>query len=161
MNITITVPQGTTSHNNPQLLCFPAAWTDILTFLVTNYYAHAATVLLDPGISTRRTVVLVIAALILPFSSISRAVKCISRHAATERKNQLKLAARSRALCMVMKAPTRGPYVGALRTVRTWGKPVEEVAAPRSIEPETSSVQVIDESSGDTKAFDVNSTDEV
>ncbi len=98
MNITISVPDGTTNHGNPQLLCVPSAWTDILTFLVTNYYAHAVTVLLDPGLASRRTIALIFAALILPFSSISRAVKAMSRHAVTERKNPLKRAARSRAL---------------------------------------------------------------
>ena len=126
---------------------------------MTNYFAHAATVLLDPGVATRRTVVLIFAALILPFRGISRAVGAIWRHAATERHNPLKRAARSRALCMVMKAPKSGPYLGALRTVRTWGKPKEEVAAQLSVGPEKSSARAMEGKPCSVEVRDVNSTE--
>lgn len=157
MNITIYVPDGTAIRGNPQLLCVPSAWTDILTFLVTNYYAHAATVLLDPGVAHRRTIILIFSALILPFSGISRAVKAIWRHAVTERKNPLKRVARSRALCMVMKIPKSGPYLGALRTVRKWGKPIEEVAAQTSVDSERSKALFMEGTPSNMKVCDINS----
>jgi hypothetical protein len=147
MNFTISVPGGTTNHGNPQLLCFPAAWTDIVTFLVTNYFAHAASVLPEPGAAFRRTIALILTALILPTSGIVRAVRAIWRHAAFETKNPVKRAARSRALAMVMRVPNSGPYQGAVRVVRTWGKLPEahsEVAAPdpdTHLSSEISSIQ--------------------
>ena len=151
MNFTISVPKGTTNHGNPQLLCLPSGWTDIVTFLVTNYYAHAATVFLEPGIASRRTATIVFTALVLPFSGISRAVYAIWRHAVTERTNPLKRAARSRALCMVMKVPKSGPYNKAVRTVRLWGQPKEKVlaydletAGSLTMEGPTSNVKVRD-----------------
>jgi hypothetical protein len=130
MNFTISVPVGTTNHGNPQLLCLPAAWTDIVTFLVTNYFAHAASVLPEPGAGFWRTIALIFAALILPISGIVRAVSAIWRHAAFETKNPVKRAARSRALAMVMRVPNSGPYQGAVRAARDKPKKTDsEVAA--------------------------------
>src|SRR2546423_328016 len=48
-NITITVPNGTTDHGDPHLLCLPAKWSDIALFFFGNYLAHAATVKSLPG----------------------------------------------------------------------------------------------------------------
>ncbi|KAI9687420.1 MAG: hypothetical protein M1820_010457 [Bogoriella megaspora] len=164
MNLTISVPGGTTNHGNPQLLCFPAAWTDIVTFLVTNYFAHAASVLPEPGAAPRRTVALIFAALILPISGVSRAVSAIWRHAAFESKNPVKRAARSRALGMVMRVPKSGRYLGAMRTVRTWGEPQEadsEVAAPdpgRQPLSEISTFQEAKEESTKVKVSDISTT---
>lgn len=137
MNFTISVPSGTTNHGNPQLLCFPAAWTDIVIFLVTNYFAHAASVLPEPGADSRRTIAFIFAALILPISGIVRAVSAIWRHAAFETKNPVKQAARSRALAMVMRVPNSGPYQGAVRTVRTWGKLQEADSEVAASDPDT------------------------
>lgn len=133
MNFTISVPGGTTNHGNPDLLCLPAGGTDILTFLITNYFAHAASVMPEPGAASRRNIALIFAALVLPVSGISRALIAIWRHAAFETKNPVKRAARSRALAMVMRVPKSGRYLGAVRTVRTWGKAPQtnpKVAAP-------------------------------
>jgi len=43
-NITIVVPAGSRDHSNPKLLSTPTQWTDIATFFLANYVAHAATV---------------------------------------------------------------------------------------------------------------------
>jgi hypothetical protein len=153
MNFTISVPGGTTDHGNLELLCLPAAWTDIVVFLVTNYFAHAASVLPEPGASSRRTIALIFAALILPISGITRAVSATWRHAALETKNPVKRAARSRALAMVMRVPKAGPYRGAVRAVRTWGTPQEADSDVAALGPdtETSSTQELDNALTDAK----------
>ena len=105
MNFTLSAPNGTTNHGNPDLVCTPAGWTDYVTFFFANYVAHAASIILEPGAGLRRTLMLVLVALVLPSSGVTRAVSAIWRHAATERSNPLKRAARARALCMVLKRP--------------------------------------------------------
>jgi hypothetical protein len=51
-NITILVPEGTSTHGQPDLLCQPATWTHVLSFLFLNYCIHAATVLIPPHLSS-------------------------------------------------------------------------------------------------------------
>jgi hypothetical protein len=118
MNFTITVPEGTTNHGNPNLLCTPAQWYDFIVFFFANYFAHAASVVLEPGQSLRRTGVFILFALTLPGSGVVRALFAILRHAATETKNPLKRAARAGALCMVLKKPTTGRFALRLRLQR-------------------------------------------
>jgi hypothetical protein len=48
-NITIAVPDQAIYNTNPDELCLPAAWTDIIFFFSANYLAHAATVRNNPG----------------------------------------------------------------------------------------------------------------
>jgi hypothetical protein len=40
INITISVPEGTSDHGNPNLLCTPTKWLDVLVFFFANYLAH-------------------------------------------------------------------------------------------------------------------------
>ena len=114
MNLTVSVPDGTTNHGNPRLLCTPPGWSDFVIFYFANYFAHAGSIILEPGISVRRTLVLIFAALVLPASGINRAVSALWRRALTERANQLKRAARARALCIVLKVPEHGPAAIAI-----------------------------------------------
>jgi hypothetical protein len=104
MNITLTVPDGTTNHGNPNLLCTPPYWYDFVLFYFANYIAHAATVISSPGPGSWSTVYVVIIALLIPVSGVIRAVSNIRRHACTEA-HPLRRAARARALCMVVRAP--------------------------------------------------------
>jgi hypothetical protein len=104
MNFTLTVPEGTTNHGNPKLLCTPAQWYDFVIFFFGNYFAHAATVVPVPGQGFESTAISIFLALTLPGSAIVRAVTAIVRHAATERRNPLRRAARAGALCIVLPA---------------------------------------------------------
>jgi len=103
MNITISVPIGTTNHGSPNLLCTPPRWYDYVVFYFGNYLAHAATVVLYPGEDITRTVVIILSALFLPTSGVIRAVRCLLRHAGTTTKNPLRRAAQAGALCMVVR----------------------------------------------------------
>jgi hypothetical protein len=106
MNFTLTVPEGSTNHRNPKLLCTPPEWYDFIIFFFTNYVAHASTVVPEPGQSPLRAGVYILLALTLPGSAVFRAVTAIARHVATETKNPLRRAARAGALCMVLRRPT-------------------------------------------------------
>ncbi|KAK1244093.1 hypothetical protein MKX08_002231 [Trichoderma sp. CBMAI-0020] len=114
MNFTITVPEGSTNHGNPNLLCTPAKWYDFIIFFFTNYFAHAASIIIEPGQSLASTGLYILLALTLPGTGVARATRAIWRHAATERKNPLKRAAQAGALCMVLKKPRDGPYARLL-----------------------------------------------
>jgi hypothetical protein len=100
-NFTIPVPDGTTNHGNPNLLCLPPQWTDYLLFYIGNYFAHAATIMLEPGNSTVLNLVRCILALALPLNGIARAVDVFLLRPGFTR-DPLEKAARSRALCIVM-----------------------------------------------------------
>ncbi|KAK3942948.1 hypothetical protein QBC46DRAFT_447257 [Diplogelasinospora grovesii] len=103
MNFTIVVPEGSTNHGNPKLLCTPPAWYDYVLFYFANYFAHAATVISYPGQGGFETVAVAVSALMLPVSGFTRAANAIYRRARFE-SNPLKRAARARALCMVVKS---------------------------------------------------------
>ncbi|KAL7804938.1 hypothetical protein V8C44DRAFT_341952 [Trichoderma aethiopicum] len=115
MNFTFTVPEGSTNHGNPNLLCTPAKWYDLLIFFSANYFAHAASVIVEPGQDFASIALWILVALVLPGAGVSRAVRAISRHAITERKNPLQCAARAGALCMVLKKPENGRNADLLR----------------------------------------------
>jgi hypothetical protein len=102
INFTISVPPGSTNHGNPHLLCTPPKWYDFVIFFFSNYFAHAATVINRPGQHWTETLEVVLLALLWPISGVSRAMVAIFSHAATER-DAIKRAARSSALCMVIR----------------------------------------------------------
>lgn len=110
-NITITVPDGSSNHGDPNLLCTPSSWTDIITFYVGNYAAHAATVISLPGESTISTTRVGLSALLFPTSGLMRGFLTIATFA-TFAKTDLQKAARSRALCMVIRSQDWKPRVG-------------------------------------------------
>lgn len=113
MNFTISVPEGTKNHGNPNLLCPPTQWHDFIIFFFGNYFAHAATVVPVPGQSLRSCVVYIFLALALPGSAVMRAFTAIVQRAATA-PDPLTRAARAGALCMVVKTkdPPGVPEVG-------------------------------------------------
>ena len=105
MTSNITLPQGSTDHGNPNLLCTPAQWYDVLIFFLTNYVAHAATVVPGPGQPWDSSLAYAMHAIFLPSTALVRALVVIARRASFERKNPLKRAARAGALCMVLRKP--------------------------------------------------------
>lgn len=101
MNFTIPVPNGTTNHGEQGLVCIPPKWTDLLTFFVTNYFAHAATVVSTPGQSTFETVTSISCALFAPGSGALRTLRYFELLPVFKR-NRLKRAVAAGAVCMVV-----------------------------------------------------------
>ena len=110
-NITVTVPEGTQSHGNPNLLCTPTRWTDVAIFFLANYVAHAATTKSLPGEPALATLRVLVLALCLPLSGVLRGCRAIGQRAAFSQ-TPLESAARARALCIVVRTigwvPQRG-----------------------------------------------------
>jgi hypothetical protein len=111
-NITIQVPSGTTNHGNPNLLCPPPTWSDIAIYLLLNYFAHGATVVSYPGEPPFDTFLSVVAAILFPTFGVIRAFNFIIRHPVLTAKNDLEMAARSGALCMLVRSPSWKPQRG-------------------------------------------------
>ena len=111
-NFTIEVPYGTTSHGEPNSLCTPATWIDIASFLLFNYVAHGATVVSYPGEPAFDTFLSVVAAILFPTFGVIRALNFIIRHPLLTAKNDLEVATRSGALCMLVRSPSWKPQKG-------------------------------------------------
>ena len=115
-NITVTVPEGTQSHGNPNLLCTPARWTDIAVFFLANYVAHAATIKSVPGEPALITLRVLVSALCLPVSGVMRGVKAIKQRAVFS-STPLETAAKAGALCVVVRTPEWTPQNGDVACV--------------------------------------------
>ena len=102
MNITVSVPPGTTHHGESDLLCIPPKWHDYLVFLAANYLAHAITVVTSPGSSWNATLTSAVAALLLPVSGVGHALNGMWERAIFYR-DPVTRAARAGALCMVVR----------------------------------------------------------
>lgn len=76
-NITISVLDGFSTHDQKDLFCVPTKWHTILTFFAVNYISHAATVKSRPGQRFRHAAYDFILALMFPFSGLSRAFQAL------------------------------------------------------------------------------------
>jgi hypothetical protein len=85
--------------------------TDILSFFLGNYAAHAATVISYPGESIASTIGAIVFALVFPTPGIVRGLNAIVRHAAFV-SDPLEQAARAGALCMVVRTKDWKPMDG-------------------------------------------------
>ncbi|KAF7367622.1 hypothetical protein MSAN_00825700 [Mycena sanguinolenta] len=101
-NITIPVPEGTSDHGDPSILCTPTNWTSILSFFIGNYIAHAATTLSSPGEELFEYAQTVAMALLFPSAGVERGLDAIFR-CAVSAKSDLMRAARAGALCTVIR----------------------------------------------------------
>ena len=102
-DITITVPKGTRLQGGDlQIVCTPSKWTDVATFFLANYVAHAVTLKSLPGESTISVLRNVVCSLLFPISGVRRAVNAISQRAIFA-KTPLEAAAKAGALCMVVR----------------------------------------------------------
>lgn len=111
-NITLPLPVGTSNHGTPGLLCTPTKWTDIILFYLFNYVAHAATVLARPGERSDDFVVSVIGSLLFPALGLYRGIEAILSRAVFVKNDELKKAARSGALCIVVRGKDWRPVDG-------------------------------------------------
>jgi hypothetical protein len=111
-NITIALPEGTTDHGDPGLLCFPTGWTDLFTFYLGNYAAHAATVKFLPGEKVKDMIPTIVISLLFPaFGAFRGIMNCLSG-AIFAKKGPFQMAVRARALCMVIRGTNWTPAAG-------------------------------------------------
>lgn len=110
-NSTITVPEGTTNHGNPNLLCTRSTWSNVATFFLANYVAHAATVKSNPGQPVLRGVLSMLLALILPTSGVLIGLDAI-RRCAVIGGSPLQKAKKAGALCEVVRTHDWKPRPG-------------------------------------------------
>ncbi|KAF8498483.1 hypothetical protein F5888DRAFT_1689352 [Russula emetica] len=111
-NFTIEVPYGTTNHGKQNFLCIPVTWSSFASYLLFNYLAHGATVVPYPGEPAIDTLLCVVAAILLPGFGVKRAFNFIVRRPVLTAKNDLEMAARSGALCMLVRSSSWKPQKG-------------------------------------------------
>ena len=111
-NITIEVPNGTTNHGEPYSFCTPATWSNIASYLLLNYVAHGATVVSYPGEPSFDMLLCMMAAILFPTFGVIRALNFIVRHPVLPSNNNLKVATRSGALCMLIRSSSWKPRPG-------------------------------------------------
>ncbi|KAF2676641.1 hypothetical protein K458DRAFT_321640, partial [Lentithecium fluviatile CBS 122367] len=148
-NITLPLPVGTSNHGTPGLLCTPTKWTDIALFFLFNYVAHAATVLTRPGERSDDSVVSVIGCLLFPVMGLYRGIEAIFSGAVFVKKDDLRKAARSGALCMVVRGndwrPVGGEEVGGAVFRRRKGARQTDTAERGTVSRWDSSSTIADE----------------
>ncbi|KAF2878023.1 hypothetical protein BDV95DRAFT_480397, partial [Massariosphaeria phaeospora] len=105
-NITLALPEGTSDHGTPGILCTPTKWTDLVSFYILNYVAHAATVLTRPGERSADFAVTVVGCLLLPALGLYRGIEAILSGAVFVKNDDMRKAARSGALCMSVDEPS-------------------------------------------------------
>ena len=110
-NITITIPEGTANHGDPHLLCMPTKWYEIVIFYLGNYIAQSATIKFSPGEPIIIKVRFIIYGLLYPTTGIQKGLNAIARSAKFA-KNDLQMAARAGALCMVIRSESWIPMAG-------------------------------------------------
>ncbi|KAJ7069103.1 hypothetical protein C8F01DRAFT_976171 [Mycena amicta] len=108
ITLTLTVPDGTSNHGDPSLLCTPTHWTSILAFFLGNYIAHAATTLSYPGEEFGEYAQAIVIALLFPTAGVIRGLDAIVR-CAIFATSDLMCAARAGALCMLIRIETPRP----------------------------------------------------
>jgi hypothetical protein len=97
-------PHTYSDHGNPNLVCRPGKWPDVLAFFLLNYFTHAATIKTLPGESTPITILNILAALFFPASGVFRAYEALKGRAKSYQ-TDLETAARAGALCTVIEWP--------------------------------------------------------
>jgi hypothetical protein len=111
-NFTVPVPNGTTNHGNPNLICTPVSWSDLFIFFATNYFAHAFTVKQLPGEELGQYIFAVLAAVFYPYCGLPRGIESIIRRAIFFRSSELQTACRAGALCLVVRSESWTPVQG-------------------------------------------------
>ncbi|OAL43974.1 hypothetical protein IQ07DRAFT_260839 [Pyrenochaeta sp. DS3sAY3a] len=111
-NTTIALPKGSSDHNTPGLLCTPTRPIDLLIFYLLNYVAHAATVLTRPGERADDYLTSVFGSLLFPALGLYRGIEAILCGAVWVRNDDLRKAARSGALCVVVRDAEWRPRAG-------------------------------------------------
>ncbi|KAG8417354.1 hypothetical protein J3458_004888 [Metarhizium acridum] len=103
-NLNFTLPEGTTNHGDPHLLCFPATWNSIAVFMIGNYLAHAATVKTPPASSPFATAWIMLGALLVPSTGLVFGMSAFYQARKGHGESGLRKATLERALCMYVRA---------------------------------------------------------
>jgi hypothetical protein len=111
INVTFSIPSGSLTHADSNLLCTPASWTDIITFFIGNYVAHAATVPSFHGEAKASLILNALAALLFPAYGLFRGIT-LSMTFAVFGKTDLEKALRAQALFMVVRSKEWIPRAG-------------------------------------------------
>lgn len=85
------------------VLCKPAEWTDFIWFYIGNYLAHVATVRGEPGQIWVESILRMLSALFFPSSGLLTGSAALISGAKMSGKSPLQVAAKARALYMVVK----------------------------------------------------------
>ena len=108
VNFTIPMPLGTANHGDARLICIPPKWYDYLVFYLTNYFAHAITVVASPGQGYFETIISATVALLLPGTGVLRASVAMLRRPRFFNKGALQQAVEAGAICMVVRENNQG-----------------------------------------------------
>ncbi|KHN96102.1 uncharacterized protein MAM_05950 [Metarhizium album ARSEF 1941] len=103
-NLNFTLPEGTTTHGDPRLLCFPATWNSIAVFIIGNYVAHAATVKTPPASTLYATIWIMLGALLVPSTGLVFGMSAFYQARKGRKQSALRKATLARALCMYVRA---------------------------------------------------------
>lgn len=121
----IPLPDGVTDHGEPNLLCKPADWFTVFSFIFANYVSHAATIQIFPGEPLSRQLLGFGTSMCFPAAGISRGLNNIARGILVTtnwKQSELQRAAAAGALCMVVRTeewtPTSEHPVHGLRLHR-------------------------------------------
>ncbi|CAI6062291.1 unnamed protein product [Clonostachys chloroleuca] len=109
-NITILVPDGTSNHGDPRLLCTPTRSINVASFYLANYVAHAATIRALPGQTPISTLVDMLFALAFPVSGVIRGLQGIYQAAIFAKEPHRAL--RAGAVCEVVRTKDWKPESG-------------------------------------------------
>ena len=71
VNLTLSVPNGTSIQGDNDLLCLPTRWSDVVLFIFGNYAAHAVTIVSRPGEPYRDYALRVFVAFLFPHMECS------------------------------------------------------------------------------------------
>lgn len=122
--VAITVPQGTSNHGDPRLICTETHWYNAASFLFGNYIANASSIVSRPGENGATSLKSVMFALFFPTSGIVKGLRAILQYA-LRRKTSLGTATGAGAMCMVVRSeewqPRHGDHINfvKLETVQT------------------------------------------
>lgn len=133
-NFTLPVPNGTTNHGNPNLICTPVSWSDMFIFFATNYFAHAFTVKQLPGEEFMDYIWAVLSAVFYPYYGLPRGIESILRRPIFSSGNELQMACRAGALCVVVRSNAWTPSQGQspVKGVYLHGNEKNKVNPPES-----------------------------
>ena len=93
------------------LVCVPAAWSDVVSFFLVNYVAHAASIKPRAGEGTSSVMLTTFTALLFPFSGAMRGFVALTMRP-RYKGDALQQAARAGALCVVSRTKDWRPIAG-------------------------------------------------
>ena len=112
-NITIPLPEGTSDHGDPGLICTPTKWTDLFTFFLGNFATHVATIKFLPGERNIDMLPTLALSLLFPAFGVFRGImNILTAPISAKKQGPHQMAVRARALCMVVRGPNWKPIPG-------------------------------------------------